>query len=161
VKKYEDKFGNKWNKKNLRKWIDACRDTKKYPQAKSALARVIEVGSKEVTGYCCLGVASKISRCGKFVASNTGPIFTFKDKSSKSEYTATSFLSAAVQRWLGANGSDPRIDFGAGEGWYTPNEAWTGDSVHCSALNDGWQLSLPQIGDMLEYFVYNNIPDAE
>jgi hypothetical protein len=155
-----------WNKKNLGKWIKALR-SKRYPQAGGFLYDV------ERKGYCCLGVVQKISRVCRWDEERR----QFVDKHEDSfKHCGNSFLTVDAAKWLGTYGTlftadNPEI--------YLPKEynysalcdkgmvdeetlaKALPDSITCSSMNDSWHLTFPQIADMLQYFVYNNLPDAE
>lgn len=163
-----------WNKKNLGKWIKACRDPKLRQTTGILRQEKYDDDTSKYFGYCCLGVACKISRKGRFL----DEMAVFRDtkpaKKSDEDWIDrnSSYMTLGVQEWLGADSSDPVIEL-------PPEYYWTalygGDrnvfdedtlkslpaAISCSGLNDSWGLTLPQIADMLEYFIYNNLPDAE
>jgi hypothetical protein len=144
-----------WNKKNLGKWIKSLRDPKKKQTNGTLMDR---------KGMCCLGVVSKISRIGKF-----NDYGTFEDTVVHDEngHTSSTCLTDNVQKWLGADRADPNLSLGDDYSWeslYDRNQNTRysiGRYVSCTEMNDNWDLTFPQIADMLEYFIYNNLPDAE
>lgn len=138
-----------WNKENLKKLIDALRSGE-FPQITGSLCDVTRDG--EVKGYCCLGVASKISEVGNFDKTNGVFVDTEGDD------WGSSVLTHEVQKWLGVGQGDPYIYFG--EPFKLRNYV-VYSRVSCTGMNDSWRLTFPQIADMLEYFVYNNLPDNE
>lgn len=152
------------NKKNLGKLIAALRDSKNKQVDSVLRGELFDQPGK--FGYCCLGLVCKISRVGKFVE-NTGlfldnkPVEDINNENWRDKNS--SYLTARAQKWLGVGSSDPCIELpsdtvhksrkGPRDYSQLPSE------VSMTQLNDSWRFTFPQIADMLEYFIYNNLSD--
>jgi hypothetical protein len=136
-----------WNKKNLGKWIKALR-SKRYPQAGGFLYDV------ERKGYCCLGVVQKISRVCRWDEERR----QFVDK--HEDTYGTLFTADNPEIYLPKEYNYSALCDKGMVDEETLAKALP-DSITCSSMNDSWHLTFPQIADMLQYFVYNNLPDAE
>lgn len=151
------------NKKNLGKLIAALRDPKNE-QVNSVLRAELEDKPGKF-GYCCLGLACKISRVGKFLE-NTGSFLDNKTIEPSNESWRdknSSYLTYRAQKWLGVNSSDPYIELPSDAVManidYRRQHSTLPSDVSMTQLNDSWRFTFPQIADMLEYFIYNNLPD--
>lgn len=155
-----------YNKKNWAKWLKALRSGR-YPQTTGKLYRPYD-SEHGKEGYCCLGVAAKISRAGKFDEENVlvYNACVFRDKGwdeNEGDTYAEGFLTRGVCKWLGIfNDSNIYLDLGENpQGKHLATYRYGEHVMSATDLNDNAKLTLPQIADMLEYFIYNHIPDSD
>lgn len=127
------------NPTNFRKWLDALRSGD-YEQTTYVLARVRKLDDMPIK-FCAVGVACEISGVSEW-------LFTYQYAIRAAGYDVTipypspvrvNTFPTVVLEWLGLD-SDHIVSVPMSENLRVP----------VTGLNDAWEMSFPQIADLLE-----------
>jgi hypothetical protein len=151
------------NESHFRQWVNELRTTDKV-QANGRLARFKEEGvSDSGVGYCCLGIVEVLAESPLYdQPDDEGLCFLNKQPEGyrHEPVYADNLLSTYGREWLGTTEEDLTLDVPLE---YIKRETTVADDPRsryqgisscptCAGLNDDWQLTFPQIADMLDYF---------
>lgn len=127
---------------NRKAWTTELRTTHR-PQAQGALRDRVPSGEDRsfVTGYCCLGIGEGVRLGYNNIPRATLPTRDFAE-----------WIGLHVpDEWSPTTAIDPVIDTGWDRNLLRDRQGvpyeWT-----CSALNDDYHFTFPQIADIIDYF---------
>lgn len=128
-------------------WVERLRTTTE-PQTSGVLRRIGQPSDTcEPVGYCCLGIACEMVP-GIEKIKDAGERVLLYDSSEGS-------LPDRAQDWLGVVDDDPFVDL-----TFYPRDGSYDQRMTCAGLNDNWQLTFPQIGDVIAYFGFSKKSDV-